>query len=410
MAAQLDIFAEQFDNAYQEVFQKTLVAKEIANTRFKSVLRYGESIERVAYDISGVRVRTTVQTSGTASTIDTISDTSETLTVNINREAVFYISDGEITQAGPLNPAEVIGGKVARKVAIDLDGRVFYEVLSALYDFDNGDLTTGASDGTPITLSSTTVPQLTTRMAAKLQFKNNQDTMTNMCLVVDPYSAADIAQYLLGKSIDLAGSVFKNGYTDVVNNAKMYVSNNLTGEAVLGLAALPVDGETVVINGVTFTFKTTVTATSAGHVRISGTADLARANLATLINAPSTAVTNICTALSTADALIIGEDLKLVATNDDTANTLTIVGQGSGALAVSETFATTSDSWSKNFVHAYYGKKGAIDLVVQDMKEVDIRKTDDRRGMNIFSSYLAGVETFSDGAKKFLDVLISRGV
>lgn len=389
---------------YQEVFQKVLVAKKIANTRFEKVLTYGESVERVAYDISAVRVRNT--TRGSASTIDNITDTSELLTINLEKEAVFHISDGEVKQAGPLNPGEVIGAQIARKVAIDLDGRVFAEVLNASYDFDTGDLTTGTSNGTPITLSSTTVPQLTTRMAAKLQYRNNQDTMINMCLVVDPYSAADIAQYLLGKNIDLAGAVFKNGYTDVVNNAEMYVSNNLTGEAVLSMATQPTDGDTVVINGVTFTFKTTLGST-AGNVLISGSADAARANLAALINAPAT-TTTFGVALSTANQLIISEDLKLTATNDNTANTLTIVGTGSGALVLSETFTDGTDTWTKNFVHAYYGKKGAIDLVVQDMKEVDMRVTADRRGTNVFSSYLAGVKTFADGAKKFLDVLIAR--
>lgn len=344
--------------------------------------------------------------------------------VNIEKEAVFHISDGEVSQAGPLNPGEVIGGKVARKVAIALDGRVFAETLNAAYDFDNGDLTTGASTGTPITLSSTTVPQLTTRMSAKLQYKNNQDVMSNMVLVVDPYSASDIAQYLLGKSIDLAGSVFKNGYTDVVNNAKMYVSNNLTGEAVLGMAAIPTAGNTVVINGVTFTFVTTIASTP-GNVLVSGTADLARANLAALINNPGT-TTAVGVALSAADQAILRDTTGLVsrvvtsgvdtdttytaATNNDTADTLTIVGIGSGAMTVSAVFNTTSDSWSKNFVHAYYGKKGGIDLVVQDLKEVDMRPTADRRGTNVFSSFLAGVRTFDDGKKKFLDVHINKGV
>ena len=63
-------FRPQFDNAYQEVFQKTLVAKDIMNTRFESVLRYGESVERVAYDISGVQVRSVSR--GSASTIDSV--------------------------------------------------------------------------------------------------------------------------------------------------------------------------------------------------------------------------------------------------------------------------------------------------------------------------------------------------
>src|ERR1700709_2199543 len=143
-----------FDNAYEEVFQKVLVAKKIANTRFQSNLKYGASVERFSYDISGVQVRTV--TRGAASTIDTITDSNELLTINLEKEAVFHISDGEVTQAGPLNPGEVIGGQVAIKVALDLDGRVFSEVTNAYQTFNNGDLATLASNRTPITLSTTT--------------------------------------------------------------------------------------------------------------------------------------------------------------------------------------------------------------------------------------------------------------
>lgn len=396
-------FKPQFDNAYEEVFQKVLVAKAIMNTRFEPVLKYGASVQRVAYDISNVRVRTV--TRGSASTIDTITDSNETLTINLEKEAVFHISDGEVTQAGPLNPGEVIGGQIAIKVAGDLDARCFAEVLNALYDFDNGDLAGTASTGTAITLNSTTVPQMVTRMPAKLRRLNNQQIVTNMALVVDSYAAADIAQYLLGKNIDLAGSVFKNGYTDVVSNAQMYVSENLTGEAVLYSPQTPTDGDTVVIGGVVFTFNTTLT-TSPGSVLISGSADAARANLVSLINDPAT-TTTYGVALSSANQIIISDTLRLAATNSNSADTMTIVGTGSGRLTLAGTLTNTNNTWSKNFIHAYFGKKGAIDLVVQDMKEVDMRKTSDRRGTNVFSSYLAGLKTFSDGAKKFLDVLIN---
>lgn len=396
-------YKPQFDNSYQEIFLKVLVAKKIMNTRFEATLKYGESVERVAYDISGVRVRNTVR--GSASTIDSITDTSELLEINLEKEAVFHISDGEVKQAGPLNPGEVIGGKVGMKVAIDLDGRCFAEVLNADYDFDNGDLTTLASSGTPITLSSTTVPQLVSRAPAKLRYRGNQMVTTNMAMVVDAYAAGDIAQYLLGKNIDLAGAVFKNGYTDVVSNAEMYVTENLTGEAVLSMATAPTDGDTVTIGGVVFTFRTTLGST-AGAVLISGSADAARANLTALINTPGT-TTTYGVALSAANQLVISEDLKLTATNDNTANTMTIVGIGSGRLILAETFTDGTDAWSKNFIHAYFGKKGAIDLVIQDMKEVDMRPTADRRGTNVFSSYLAGIKTFDDGAKQFLDVHIA---
>ena len=70
-----------FDNKYQEIFQKTLVAKDIMNMRLEPTLTYGGSVTRVAIDISGVQVRTV--TRGSASTIDSITDTAEALTINL---------------------------------------------------------------------------------------------------------------------------------------------------------------------------------------------------------------------------------------------------------------------------------------------------------------------------------------
>lgn len=403
----LDVFKEAFDNSYQEFFQRTLVAKEIANTRFEPTLSYGESVERVAYDISSVKVRTVSR--GSASTIDTISDTSELLTINYDKEAVFHISDGEVTQAGPLNPGETIGAEVARKVALDLDAMVFGEVTNALYDFDEGDLTTGASTGSGITLSNTTVPQMTTRMAAKLQRKNNQMVTSNMAFVVDAYAAADIEQYLLGKDIDIAGAVFKNGYAGVIRNATLYISENLTGECVLALATNPTDGDTITYNGVVITFVATLSG-GAAEIHIASTVDITRANLVEWLNAGGASAEAEATdtgysAASAADQALL---TNITATNDNTANTATIVQKGSGRLTLSETLTDGTDTWTadKNVLHCYFGKKGAIDLVVQDMKQVEMRPTADRRGTNVFTSCLAGYKTFTDGTKKFLDVLI----
>ena len=385
---------------YEEIFQKVLVGKMIANTRFESVLKYGASVARVAYDISGVKVRSV--TRGAASTIDTISDSSETLTINLEKEAVFYVSDGEATQAGPLNPGEVIGGQIAIKVAADLDYNIFKEVLNAAQTFDNGDLTALASSGTPITLSSTTVPQMVTRMPAKLRHGTNQ-TITNMVLVVDSYGAADIEQYLLGKQFSIVESVFKNGYAGPIATASVYVSENLSSSATLTLVTTPTDGDTVIINGVTFTFNTTLT-TYGGSVLISGSADAARGNLTALVNAPST-TTTYGVALSATNADNINQIGKFVGTNNNATDKMALVG--AGRLVLAGTRTVTTDTWSANTIHAYYGKMGAIDLVVQDLSEVDMRKTTDRRGTNVFSSYLAGVKTFADGAKKFLDVQIA---
>lgn len=391
------IYKKQFDNSYQEVFQKVLVAKAIMNTRFQAVLAYGASVERVAFDMSAVQVRTV--TRGAASIIDTIADTSEFLTVNLEKEAVFYVSDGEATQTGPLNPGEEIGKQVARKVAIDLDGRCFAEILNAGFTFDNGDLTGTVSTGVPIILSATTVPQMVARMGAKLRNRNNQDIMTNMSLVVDSYAASDVTQYLLGKNIDLAGNVFKNGYTGDVQNAQLYVSENLTGSYIGTTTGVFSNGETITIGGVVFTARTALTP-APGEFLIGASATVSLANLTALINAPTVTTAN-GVALVTADANTISQNLKLAATSG--ASTITINGIGSGRLAQSKVAANFTAS---SYINAYFGKRGAIDLVVQDMGNVDMRKTPDRRGTNVFSYYLAGVKTFSDGKKKFLNVLL----
>lgn len=393
----LNDFKPEFDNSYQEVFQKTLVAKEIMNTRFEPMLKYGASVTRVSFDMSGVLVRTV--TRGSASTIDTISDTPELLTINLEKEAVFYISDGEVTQAGPLNPGQEIGKQIGRKVALDLDGRCFAEVRNATYAFDNGDLTTGTSSGTAVTLNSTTVPQLVSRMSAKLRNKNNQEIMTNMVFVTDSYAASDLTQYLLGKNIDLAGNVFKNGYTGDVSNAQLYVSENLQGEATLVSTGTFSNADTVTINGTVLTMVTTIGSTP-GNVLIGANAAASITNLAAAINAPTTTTAQFIALTASTDI----ENLSKFAATATSSTVLTIVGTGTGRLTLTKSAANWT--WATNFLHSYFGKRGAVDLVVQNLKEVDMRTTADRRGTNVFSSYLAGIKTFSDGAKKFLDVKI----
>ena len=379
---------------YEEIFQKVLISKNIANFRFEPTLKYGESVERVAFNIDNVVVRSVVR--GSASTIDSVTDGSELLTINYEKEAVFHISDGEVKQAGPLNPGEVIGGKIAVKVAVDFDANVLAEVLNATRDFDTGDLTTLASTGVPFALDSTNIPLLVTRGPAKLR-KNNQ-TLTNLALVVDSYGAAAIEAYLLAKEWDLAASTFANGYVGKAGNAEVYVSENLTATAQLVASDVFIDSQTVIINGVTFTSVNPIGAV-AGNFLLGANKEASLANLAALINAPgTTSATQV--ALSAADQITMAGFSATVSSA-----TMTLKGIGKGRLTVSET--ETNVAWANNCIHCYFGKKGAIDAVMQEVKEVDMRPTADRRGTNVFSSCLGGIKTFADGAEKFLDVLVT---
>lgn len=396
----LDAFKRAFDNTYQEFFPKVLIAMKMANTRLLSDLTFGQSVDRVRYDISAVDVQTRVpQTDGT---VDVITDERETLTVDQDKMTLFNLSQKEMVQAGPLNPGTVIGGQVAIKLATYVDADVLAEIRNAFSDFDTGSLTTLTPNGTPIELTSTTVPQMVSRLPAMLR-RNNQN-LSNLALVIDSIGISDMFQYLLGKNADFVNALFQNGYVnEQVASAEVYVSENLTGEAVLGLATQPTENDTVTINGVTFTFKATPTV--AGDVDIAA-ADTARANLTAAINGSAGAGTAYIE-LSAANRRLITDTYRITAVNDNDANTMTITGIGSGRLTVAETFTDGTDAWTKNFIHAYFGKKGAIDVVVQKEVKMEMLQEPKQPGSrNIASTMIYGIKTFFDGSQKFLDVLI----
>lgn len=394
----LDNFKEQFDNQYEEFFQKVPVAMKIANTRFQGDLSYGSSVRRVRYDISNVRVRSV--TIGSDRTVDSVTDSDESLLINSQYGTTFAVSTKEIKQAGPLKPGAVIGAKVAMKTALFVDADVLYETINAFAVFDNGTLTTLTASGTPVTLNSTTVPQVVTRLPAFLG-RNNQ-TLVNLAWVVDHIASSDLSAYILGKNIDIANSVFQNGYINgEAAAAEVYLSENLTGQFLLTCSGNLTDGDTIVIEGVTLTAVGTIGST-AGNFLIGANLTATLANAAGLINAPST-TSSTQVALSAANQIKFSDTLNLVAT--PTATTLKVVGKGSGRMIVSKVSSVTTITY--NMIHSYFGKKGAIDLVIQDKVDMEMRDEPRQRATNILSDVLYGKKTFYDGSQKFLDVWIA---
>jgi len=397
----LATFKEQFDNAYQAVFDKVLVAMEIANTRLEKQLTYGASVKRVKYSLAPIRVRNI--TLGVNRTIDQLNDSGETLLVNKNKGSDFRISKKEMIQAGPLNPAETIGSEVAKKLSRYIDADVLAEVKNALQTFDTGDLTTMTSNGTAITLSTTNVPQLLSQGRAKLR-KANQD-LTSLALVLDSYGGSVIEQYVMSKNIDLAAAAFKNGYAGPVGGAELYLSENLLAEAVITMASNPTNGQTFSINGYVYTFVTSIGSTP-GNVLIEAGVDATRDNLIDAIHQTSgTAGTKYVAWTDTDPSYDQSNwvDLQLEAVDSDTADTITIIGTGSGRLAFG---GTATHTVTKNLVHAYYGKKGAIDVVIQDLAEMEMVDDPYQRAKIIRADAIYGIKTFADGKPQFLDVLL----
>lgn len=399
-------FKKHFANSYQDTFNKVLVAEKVASTSYQKILKYGESIERPIIDFSGVIVRDVVS-SQTKVTIDDLTDSSELMTVNISKDANFFVHDDDISKLGPLNVMEKAGTEIAIKLATDFDARIFGEVINAENTFDTGDLTSLVSTGVPITLSSTTVPQMVARMGAKIKRENVM--LNNLVMVIDADAAAYMTEYLMGKDIDLAGSVFSNGYEGMVMKARVYTSENLSSTTVLGMATNPTDADIITYNGATVTFLDALTGAES-EIHITATVDATRANLSTWLTAGGTtseaeALNAGYSAATAADQIIL---TNLTSTDDAAADTLSIFSLGKGAIVVDATLTAGGDAWGVNYIHAYYGVKGGIDAALQQDVKTSVKDVDDNHGKNVLTKYLGSVKTFADGAKKFVDLQLAK--
>lgn len=394
-------FREQYADRYQDTFHKALVGRMFANYRLEPLLRRGDTVHRFAVDMSSVVVRTITPLSDR--TIDSISNTDETLVIDQYKGTTFPVSEWEDTLHGNPDLGMLYGKEAAILVAEYVDASILTEVTNATYDFDAGDLTTASSTGTPVdTGTSANIPLMITRAKAKLQSRNKVRG-GNRVWIVDDYTLANITQHVIGRDTQMGDNFYKNGYSGTILGADVLVSDNLTGEAVLSLATQVTANDSFTINDVTWQWVASPSA--AGDIDIGADVDETRLHTSYALNGTGTAGTDYVV-LSAADQAVI-DALRITATNDDTANTLTIVAIGSGRLVLSETLTDGTDTWSKNMVHCIYGQKGAVDVVMKKEVKMKMLQESKQDTMNILNDAIYGVKTFADGKKKMLDVLVN---
>lgn len=227
---------------------------------------------------------------------------------------------------------------------------------------------------------------------------------TDMYAILSPEFEDILSQYLAARATTLGDDTNKNGYLGKFFGFMNYGSNQTAGTAVLSLATNPTANDTVVIEGVTFTFVSSI-GSAAGNVLIGGSVDATRANLAALINAPGTTTAN-GVALSADDQKDF--KAKVSAVNDDSADALTVTYKGVGILTVSETLTDGTDTWTAAKIkqHNLFGAKGNPVLVMQRTPKVTIKDVPDKLGKNVLNGVLYGVKTFADNAKAMVNVEI----
>lgn len=412
-------FKTVFSAEYQMSHFKEPVYQILADTRLESSLTKGQTIAR-SYS-SDVTVND-MGGDGSYST-QAITDTQETLVINKEKEASIYIKKLDELQAHlPLK--QKYGRKLANALINQIDG----DFLLAVYQgagttLDDGSFAGTAGNGFTVTASN--VATVFTTAMQKLRLKNvvynKRFNSAGMKLevpegmpvaVISPEILSYIELYLGGKDTLLGDQVSRNGYSGYFMGFETFNSNALPWTGTLAMATNPTDGDTIVINGVTITFKATLTATTGEtEVHIASTADITRANLVEFLNAAGASSEAEATDTGYSSATSAEQKLlkNMTWTNDNSANTATVVASGWGTVVVSETFTDATDTWTtaKQQLHIIFALSKCGSLVIQKTPSLEENFVSGKIGRDYIAWTAYGSKIFTDQAPMIVQLAVA---
>jgi len=400
---------------YQVTHHKRPVYPAISNFRLQPDLEKGDTVHR--------QYRNELVTNDMGSqgeyTRQDIEDTDETLVISYVKETSFYVKKLDEIQNNP---------PVAMKHAYDASVAIFNQIdadVLAQYDQFNQTLDAGDLGGTPgegIVVVAGNVTKIFTGSTLLLQRANimidnsavftgvkKEDSEKEMPVaVISPDVLAAIIERLDGRDSALGDKVAIQSHSGRYMGYELFVSNATGWSGELGMATNPTDGDTVVIGGVTFTFRASPSV--AGDIDIAGTVDATRALLEDAINNADGNAAGAGSATTYYEVSAANRKLlkNIVATNNNTDDVLTLKARGKGFVIVSETLTAAADLWTpaKQIQHCLIGVANSIDVVVQQEPNMLDKDRDGFVGRDIVTWAAYGIKVFNEGKPKMIDVWV----
>ena len=388
-------FPEIWAKEQQRIFYKENVAMKVADVSFRGQMKAWDTLNRPYRSSNAVQS----YTPWTAITIDDKTATQEQLSVNRKFATWFYIDDFEQIQS---NYDEI--SKYAWDDAVYLsnqvDSDVLWEVANATSTVD--DWTIGWTSWNWIALTTSNVLKVIS--AAKKKLAKQNIPLSDLFWVISPEFEDILIQYGAGRDTSMGDAANSNGFIMNFYGFALHRSNQTTGSAVLSMATLPTDTDSLTIAWVTFTFVDTI-GTAAWNVHIEANVDDTVTNLTELINAPTTTDAGQV-ALATNNARIFWNQAAAVQTA--WSDIMTVTFKWAGNLAVTNSLTDWTDTWTATSQkqHQMFWRKWAVTLVMQSDARVRLRDVETKLGKNILNGVLYWIKTFADGADQMVDVQI----
>jgi hypothetical protein len=393
--------------SFKEVWSKEMQRWHAKKDVFRAVASFKEQAGLVKGDKVNLpytgSVYSEAYSRGTAVTPRDLTNSNEYLTVDQSYVVPFYIDDLDNLQTTYDN-AMIYAKKAVEAIGNRIDGQFLGEVLNADSSVDDGDI--GGTDGNGITITTSNILKIFTAAERKLK-ELNVFNEGDYYAVISPYFESVLKEYLAGKETALGDSTGMNGHIGKFYGFDLYVSNNITYSFDVVFSDVGVAADTLVINGITLTWIAT-TATS-GDVNVCDTAAHEATNLYNILNAPTTSITDSASAGFNNFAVtdLAGAWDGISATNP-TSGTTHVILKGHGKVTVTDGLTNAIITAATNIEHEMFGKKGAVDMVIQADSPIYEAKVDNQLGKNYIPYALWGLKTSDAGDAELVDVQIRR--
>ena len=362
----------------QQTFFKESTALGVVNLDLRAELREGDQLHQPFAGYARVQD----YTKGTDIVVKDVDATDDSITVNTTKVASFYVDDIDRVQ-NKYDAISNFASGAMRQLNNTLDQAVLSEYTNAEKTLDAGDF--GGSSGSGLALSLSNVAEIFTAQGRVLN--NKKRLGGDRFAMIGPRMLEVIQNYVGARETGFGEVVSDNGVVGRRFGFRLVLSNNLPFTATLDGATQFVDGDTTVINGVTFEADTDGSASGAGRYSRQGDAALCLAQLASAINDDGTPGADEYIALSTEDRQLI-EESGIVATVSGTDILLT----GFGDIVVSH--SGVGSGWSAQLQYSLSGIQGAVALIAQVAPNIEFRKAQLRLGRYVHPWMLFGKGTF----------------
>lgn len=394
MANSLTYFnAEYWATQMQETFFKENVALGICNTELRDVLVDGTRVHR-PYRGS---MKAQTYTKGTdITTFNDLTSTDEYLDVDTVKVVPFYVDTLDKIQ-NKWSAIDIFASDSQKILNNLIDQAVLAEYSNAYSYISAQDL--GGSGTGNATINTSNVMNLFTVAARQLD-KYNRGQQDRFA-IIGPRLREILRQSAAGRETGFGDTVGANGYLGNRFGFELYFSNNVPFSCAITTSSIPVDGETITVDGVVFTWEAHGTnCASAGEVDIGTSEDEAYANLVLAINGTTAGTSATYYDVSADDREQLNQG---GITASYTAHALVISGYGD--VVISED--TTNCAVTTNAQYPLFGVKKSIDFVIQKAPNVEFHQAEKRLGTYVFPWTCYGKKTFTKEKKGLVYAKVS---